>query len=180
MPSDAAADPPRSSRPSRWKRVLLIVACTAFGLRLLLALITHFPGHAGAVTWPAHPGEVLRLGPGDKSVIAWDEVPENDGFTVYAIARDGIALPSPSLCALVPGLMADADQPGGTLTLVSRNDAGLWQVHWQGGPTMSKPETAEDVDIDCGRDAMLFMNDDQVHGFVDLLATPVPADAPQQ
>jgi hypothetical protein len=73
--------------------------------------------------------------------------------------------------------MAAADQPGGTLTLISQDGTGDWRVHWQGGDTL--PETAPDPNqsaeatqsqrnANCGKDALFMMSQAQLHSWLNM------------
>jgi hypothetical protein len=74
--------------------------------------------------------------------------------------------------------MADSQQPGGTLTLLSQNPTGDWQVRWSGGNTLP-PFMArkENFDANCGTSAVVLMSDAQLHSLHDILAG-ISASAP--
>ena len=186
---DSAPPPPTPvarPRPPLWHKILLVAAFTAAGLRLLMFLLLHFPGHHAAPlpTFPLHAGDVFTFTPGDANISKWAQNPDTDGFLVQllsASASPGPAQPlaAPVYCALQPDYMADAQQPGGTLTLLSQQPTGDWQLRWSGGNTLPPYiKQKADFDANCGTNAVLQMSEPQLHSLRDILAgisTSAPA-----
>jgi hypothetical protein len=201
MPDDL--QPPSSastikSGRSAGARVILIIAVVAVIARLLLALLSHH-GHASTNTagtlpsWPLKQGDTFTLKPGDPAIAKWAESPDSDGFIVQLLDADGKPIEDAQgsvgikVCALMPDYMADADQPGGTLTLVSQDGTGDWRVHWHGGDTMPAADapTTTDASADdsshhnatCGKDATFTMSLAQLHAWYNMQAGIVAPQA---
>jgi hypothetical protein len=183
---DAAPPPPvPAARPAQplWRKILLIAAFTAAGLRLLLLL--HVRAHPPATlpTFPLPAGDVFTFTPGDANIAKWGQNLDTDGFLVQLIsapASPGPAQPpaAPRFCALQPDYMADAQQPGGTLTLLSQQPTGDWRVRWSGGNTLAPYSRQKgDVDANCGTNSVLQMSEPQLHSLRDILAG-ISASAP--
>ncbi len=169
----AETPPPARSRLTGWRKVLLIIAFVAAGLRLVMFLLLHFTSHhAGALpTWPLHPGDVLTLTPGDANIAKWAQNPLSTGFVVQQVKTNGKPVEGTKVCALEPDYMADAQQPGGTLTLVSQLPTGDWRVRWSGGDTLPPfIKQKGDFDANCGSNAVVLMTSAQVHSFLNILA----------
>lgn len=181
-PSSAAA---AKSATSTGARVILIIAVVAVIARLLLAVLSHNAhsksNAAGTLpTWPPKAGDTFTLKPGDPTIAKWADSPDNDGFLVQLTDAAGKPIPDPEgsvgnkICALTPEFMAAADQPGGTLTLITQEGTGDWRLHWQGGETMppsEAPTDAEDIvhrNASCGKDAYLTMSLAQLHSWFNM------------
>jgi hypothetical protein len=196
-PLPPAAPPAPKPALTGWRKGLVIAGVVAFALRILLALFSITSHHvtktstiatAGALpTWPLKAGDVFTLRPGDPAVAKWTESPDNDGFVVQLVEQNGRPVTEIKVCALEPDYMAAADQPGGTLTLVSQDGAGDWRVHWLGGDTLpiepldpkqSASDTQDQRDANCGKDALFTMSQAQLHSWLDM-QTGVTADKPQ-
>lgn len=142
-------------------------------MRLLLYLLMHLPAHHAATlpTWPLHAGDVLTLTPGDANIAKWGENPDSDGFVVQQLEPHRPTASGPVFCALEPDYMADAQQPGGTLTLLDPQPAGGWRVRWSGGNTLPPfIQQKGDFDANCGTSAVVLMSPDQLHSLLDILA----------
>jgi hypothetical protein len=173
--SQPSAEPPPPVRPrlAGWRKVLVIVAFIAAGLRLIMFLLLHFPAHHAAPlpTFPFHAGDVFTFIPGDANLAKWAQNPDADGFVVQQLPPNQQPLAAPTFCALQPDYMADAQQPGGTLTLLSQPLPDTWQVRWSGGNTLPPYiKKKGDFDANCGTNALLLMNNDQLHTLHDILA----------
>ena len=192
--------PPQSrplARPrvAAWRKVLLVLALTAAGLRLvtfhLLNARKHpsaaFPGNPtgpALPAWPLHAGDVLRLTSGDANIAKWAQDPGSTGFVVQLLDARGNPLPTPTFCALEPDYMADTQQPGGALRLVAQQPAGGWSVRWSGGNTVPPfLKGNAHFEANCGTSAIVLMRSDQLHALLDILdgvamVTPSPAGQP--
>jgi hypothetical protein len=175
-PAPASSTPPPSpARPrlAGWRKVLVLLAFVAAGLRLIMYLLLHFPAHPATTlpTFPFHAGDVFPFTPGDANIAKWAQNPLADGFVVQQIDSSGQPVQGAKVCALEPDYMADAQQPGGTLTLLSQRLPGSWQVHWTGGNTLPPyMKKKGDFDANCGTTAVVVMTDDQLHTLHDILA----------
>ncbi|MGA7155760.1 MAG: hypothetical protein WBY53_02870 [Acidobacteriaceae bacterium] len=183
QPSNASK-PPSGTRFTGWRLVLGIIAISAVALRLLLFLLVHVSSHHTALpTWPLHSGDVLTLTPGDANIAKWAQNPLATGFVVQQLESDGRALTGIKICALEPDYMADAQQPGGTLTLLDQQPTGDWRVHWSGGDTLPPfVKQKGDFDANCGTNAIVSMTSAQLHSFLNILAgiaDSAPPAAPQ-
>jgi hypothetical protein len=181
--SQAPASPAPPVEPARprltgWRKVLLLIAFIAAGLRLLMFLFLHFPSHhpTALPTYPFHAGDVFPFTPGDANIAKWAQNPDADGFVVQQFNSQPLA--APTFCALQPDYMADSQQPGGTLTLIAQQPTGAWQVRWSGGNTLPPyMKKKGDFDANCGTKADLLMSNDQLHALHDILAG-IAASAP--
>jgi hypothetical protein len=167
--------PPPSTRPPAplWRKVLLILAFLATAICLVLFLLLRFPVHhtARLPTWPLHAGDVLTLTPGDANIAKWAQNPLSTGFVVQQLQPDGQPFATPTFCALEPDYMADAQQPGGTLTILNQQPTANWRVRWSGGNTVPPfIKKKGDFEAGCGTHAVLLMTPDQLHGLLDILA----------
>ena len=180
--------PPPSARPPAplWRKVLLILAFLAVAVRLVMFLLLHFHHIARLPTWPLHAGDVLTLTPGDANIAKWAQNPVSTGFVVQQLQPNGHPFATPTFCALEPDYMADAQQPGGTLTLLDQQPTGNWRVRWSGGNTVPPfVKKKGDFEANCGTSAQLLMSPNQLHSLLDILAgvsmsAPPPAPAPAQ
>lgn len=177
--SPASSQPPAAPKPpsraglTGWPLVLLIVAVGAVVLRLLLYLVVHYAGHhtAALPTWPMHKGDVLTLAAGDANVAKWAQNPLATGFVVQQLESGGKPVTGTKICALEPDYMADAQQPGGALTLLDQQPTGDWRVHWTGGDTLPPfIKQKGDFDANCGTNTIVLMTPGQLHSFLDILA----------
>ena len=182
LPPDVPS-PPRTG-VSGWRFALLIIGVIAVALRLLLFLLVHLSSHHAAAlpAWPLHSGDVLTLTPGDANVAKWAQNPLATGFVVQQLESDGHPVNGVRICALEPDYMADAQQPGGTLTLLNQQPTGDWRVRWSGGDTLPPfVKQKGDFDANCGTSAVLQLTPAQLHSFLNILAgiadsaPPVPA-----
>jgi hypothetical protein len=195
---EASKPAAKKQRLTGWPLVLLLVVLAAGVARGVLALLSlsahHHAGPAPMPSWPLKAGDVFTLKPGDPVIAKWAESPDNDGFIVQAIERNGKPVADPNVCALEPDYMADPAQPGGTLTLVAQDGAGDWRVHWQGGDTLppseptqpadAAPQTADATPSDitptsrtnanCGKDALVMMSQAQLHTWLDMQTGAAP------
>jgi hypothetical protein len=177
---------PKRPRLAGWRRILLIIAFIAAGLRLVMFLLLHFPAHHAAPlpTWPLHAGDVLPFTPGDANVAKWGQNPLSTGFVVQLLQPNGDPTPTPTFCALEPDYMADAQQPGGTLTLLAQQPTGAWRVRWSGGPTVPPfLKNSSHFDANCGSTATLLITTPQLHSLLDILSgiadsAPPPEPSP--
>lgn len=170
--SPSAPPTPARAHLKGWRLGLVILGFSAVLLRLLLFLITHALHHQAAAlpTWPLHAGDVLTLTPGDANIAKWGQNPLSDGFVVQQLESAGKPLAPGHVCALEPDYMADAQQPGGTLTLLSQQPTGDWRVRWSGGNTLPPfIKQKGDFDANCGTQATLLMSPAQLHTFLDIL-----------
>jgi hypothetical protein len=136
-------------------------------------LLLHFPTHhtAPLPTWPLHAGNVLTLTPGDANIAKWSQNPLSTGFVVQQLPSDAQPLAAPTFCALEPDYMADAQQPGGALTLLDQQPTSNWRVRWSGGNTLPPfIKKKGDFEANCGPHAILLMTPDQLHTFLNILA----------
>ena len=122
-------------------------------------------------TYPFHAGDIFTLTPGDANIAKWAQNPLADGFVVQQVETDGHPVPGTKVCALEPDYMADSQQPGGTLTLLSQQLPDTWQVRWSGGNTLPPYMKQKDnFDANCGTTAVVLMTNDQLHALHDILA----------
>lgn len=187
-PSAAPPPPAPTPRPAAplWPRLVLLLGIVAVVLRLLLFLLTRPSVHPTLPTAPFHAGDVFTLTPGDANITKWAQSPLATGFIVQQLSPNGQPAPStppvapaPTFCALQPNYMADAQQPGGTLTLLSHQPTGDWQVRWSGGNTLPPfIKQKGDFDANCGTNALLLLHDDQLHSLHDILAGTATASPP--
>jgi hypothetical protein len=143
-------------------------------------LFLHLPAHHNTTlpTYPFHAGDVFTFTPGDANIAKWAQNPDADGFVVQQSSPNAQPSAAPTFCALQPDYMADAQQPGGTLTLLSRQPTAAWQVRWSGGNTLPPyMKKHGDFDANCGTNALLLMTDDQLNTLHDILAG-ISASAP--
>jgi hypothetical protein len=139
---------------------------------LVLFLLLHVPfRHTARIpTWPLHAGDVLPLTPGDANIAKWAQNPLSTGFVVQQLQPNGQPFATPTFCALEPDYMADAQQPGGTLTLLAQQPAGSWSVRWSGGNTVPPfLKKTGHFEANCGKTATLLMSPEQLHAFLDIL-----------
>jgi hypothetical protein len=134
--------------------------------------------------WPLRAGDVLRLPPGNANIAKWAQNPLSTGFVVRQIQSFGHPLNGVRTCAFEPDYMADAQQPGGKITVLSRQPGpgGDWQVRWQGGDT-TPPflKRRGSFAANCGKDAVVLMSPAQLHSLRDILAgvaDSAPASGP--
>ncbi len=121
--------------------------------------------------WPLRAGDVLRLAPGDANIAKWAQNPLSTGFVVRQIRSFGHPVDAVRTCAFEPDYMADAQQPGGRLTVLSRQPDGDWQVGWRGGDTVPPfLQRRGAFAANCGEDAVVLMSPAQLHSLRDILA----------
>ncbi len=126
---------------------------------------------AGVPRWPLHAGDVLTLAPGDANIAKWAQNPLSSGFVVRQLRSDGHPVAGDGMCAFEPDYMADAEQPGGRLTVISREANGDWRVRWSGGDTVPPfLKRSGEFAANCGRDAVVLMSSRQLHSLRDILA----------
>ena len=173
-PPSADTPPPARPRLTGWRKVLVLLGFLAAGLRLLMFLLLHGPAHHATntlPTFPFHAGDIFTLTPGDANIAKWAQNPLADGFVVQQVETDGHPVPGTKVCALEPDYMADSQQPGGTLTLLSQQLPDTWQVRWSGGNTLPPYMKQKDnFDANCGTIAVVLMTNDQLHALHDILA----------
>ncbi len=126
---------------------------------------------AAVPPWPLRAGDVLRLAPGDANIAKWAQNPLSTGFVVRQIRSMGQPVNGVRTCAFEPDYMADAKQPGGRLTVLSREPNGDWRVRWRGGDTVPPFLKGRGAfAADCGKDAVVLMSPAQLHSLRDILA----------
>jgi hypothetical protein len=195
MPDPALIpDTPARPRLSGWRKVAFIIGMIAASLRLVLFLLLHLPSHAKPstitpatadappspqATWPVKAGEVLTFTPGDANVARWSANPKADPLIVSKVIPGGDpAVPNTTLCLFGPDFVADASQPGGTLTLISPDLIVGWRTHWRGGNTVIDGFKKPDFDPNCGPDAELLLSADQLHELITILDGTNPLQTP--
>jgi hypothetical protein len=172
---------------------LVVAGGVAVVLRLMLTLLMHSGGHRAVVgngsqlpvtvalpAWPLKPGDVLSFRPGDSNLAKWGADPKTEPFIVSKVIPGGVpAVPNTSLCVFAPDYVADASQPGGTLTVEGQDLIVGWRTHWRGGDTVPAELKKPDYDPRCGRDAELLLTATQLHDLVNALAgLPKPPPEP--
>ncbi len=176
--NETPVSPPSVRKPALtgWRLAVLIVGIFAVVGRLLLAVLSHHGNlttpaakqNAGSLpAWPLKVGDVFTVKPGDPAIAKWAEAPDSDGFLVQQLEQEGEPVTDGRVCALEPEYMADAAQPGGTLTLVSQDGAGDWVVRWSGGDTMPV-EVANTRTANCGKSAVILMSFAQLHTWLNM------------
>ena len=173
-PPSADTPPPVRPRLTGWRKVLVLLGFLAAGLRLLMFLLLHGPAHHATntlPTFPFHAGDIFTLTPGDANIAKWAQNPLADGFVVQQVETDGHPVPGTKVCALEPDYMADSQQPGGTLTLLSQEPTGAWQVRWSGGQTLAPvANQPAATDANCGNNSVVQMSTDQLYTLHNILA----------
>lgn len=177
QPTASAAHPPaRHARIVGWARALFVLAIVAGAM--LLRERANRPDVLP--TWPLRAGDVFPLSPGDANIAKWAQDPSSTGFVVQLLDAHGKPLPTATFCALEPDYMADAQQPGGSLTLVAQQSAGGWSVRWSGGNTVPPfLKGNAHFEANCGKSSLVLMSSDQLHALLDILngvsmVTPSP------
>jgi hypothetical protein len=176
MSESAQASTASAKKPvlDGWRLIALIVAFVVVVIAIAVALRTH---HAASVapqttavegalpTWPLKAGDVFIVKPGDPVIAKWADQPDSTGMVVQEIEREGDTITDGKVCTLQPDFMADAAQPGGTLTLLSQDGAGDWQVRWAGGDTRDSEAASGAASISCGTHAVVLMSMAQLHSW---------------
>jgi hypothetical protein len=188
--------PPPAVLPSAKKPVLdgwrLIAIIAAFVILVAALVLRHHrvtklapqtsSAEVAVPAWPLKAGDVFVLKPGDPIIAKWADEPDSSGMVVQEIEQDGDTVTDGNVCTLQPDYMADANQPGGTLTLLSQDGAGDWQVRWSGGPTRDSEVTTGAANVSCGTTAVVLMSLAQLHSWWNMQsgifdAEPVNADS---
>ncbi len=186
--------PLKTAAPGRRRkaRIWIIVSVIALSLRLLLGVLTRYPGpssSAAAVSWPVHGGDVMAIGPKNGAIEKWAEKTSDDDrfFLVRLLERGGVAVKDPAaLCALDPdfinndgGKLTFVEQAGQSLPDLSHAKVGqeialesLWRVKWQGhgGSLWADPKGKKSDDGGCGTDAVILMSEGQIKEWLDIVA----------
>jgi hypothetical protein len=155
----------KTSRLRGWRLIAFIVLIGAGIARLILALLMHNAHKTGDLpTWPVTVGDVFTIRPGDLAIEKWATQPDNDGFIVEQLERDG-RLVGPKICALQPDYLADPASLGGTLTVLALQRLNEWRLRWQGGDTLPGENNPDQIALNCGHEAEILMTTPELHSW---------------